>query len=386
MFNSSLRRAARSAPSIPSRPTTPSIAPFTSRTHQRRHSSSKPPAPPNNNGSPTIPADVKQVTPRSEAKAESKKPAERSSKKKAAAPAKAEANEAQENWTSSFPSVPTTAHMGQKDLAVASFYAIHRPVSITGPGPKAQEASFSVDQIFAPKPSKSRAKQTNEFVLTLSSALDTLNNAIADKQAQTQAQSAQPSDDSTSPQKELFRVVDGSGNQFKVVSSPAQNAFRPFHPPPPPTALSQEQIDALDRRAASVEEAGEEALASQLEAQIQGQDAQAAAARGRRDRAKLEALLNPSSQTHSAEIVVNTKTLREKYSFFTPTEPAPVQEPGRTARVGQRRRRGFAVQVPGKRKVTYRMISVKRQRKLKMKKHKYKKVSCLSSKQHCRDD
>lgn len=114
MFNSSLvRRAARSTPALPSRPiTAPSIAPFTSRAHQRRHSSSKPPVPPNN-GSPTIPADVKQVTPRSEAKTEGKKPAERSSKRKAA---KAEATE--ENWTSSLPSVPTTSHMSQKGTQV----------------------------------------------------------------------------------------------------------------------------------------------------------------------------------------------------------------------------------------------------------------------------
>ena len=115
MFNSSLvRRAARSAPSVSARPTAPSIAPFTSRAHQRRHSSSKPPVPPNN-GSPTIPADVKQVAPRSEAKSESKKPAERSSKRKVA---KTEATE--ENWTSSLPSVPPTAHMSQKGMSCSS--------------------------------------------------------------------------------------------------------------------------------------------------------------------------------------------------------------------------------------------------------------------------
>lgn len=111
--NSSLVRcAARSTPALPSRPTAPSIAPFTSRAHQRRHSSSKPPVPPNN-GSPSFPADVKQVTHRSEAKAERKKPAERSSKKAAA---KAEATE--ENWTSIFPSVPGTSHMSQKGMSV----------------------------------------------------------------------------------------------------------------------------------------------------------------------------------------------------------------------------------------------------------------------------
>lgn len=377
--NSSLVRcAARSTPALPTRPTAPSIAPFTSRAHQRRHSSSKPPVPPNN-GSPTIPEGVKQVTPRSEAKTERKKPAERSSKKAAA---KAEATE--ENWTSIFPSVPTTSHMSQKgmlvvvgldkiltcaDVNVAAFYATHRPISITG----IKEAPLrDVEQIFTSKPSKSRAKQTNDVVLTLSSALENLNShiAAADKQP---AQSEEP----PSPQKELFRVVDGSGNQFKVVGAQVQNAHRPFRPPPPPQPLSQAQLEALDRQDTSSEAVGEEALAAQLESQVQSQDPEAAAARGRRDRAKLDALFNPSDASKPAEIVFNTtmKTLKEKFSFFTPTEPAPVQEPQRGIRPGHRIRRGFVVRDPSKGKLVYKLISVKRQRKAKMKKHKYKKVS-----------
>lgn len=194
--------------------------------------------------------------------------------------------------------------------------------------------------------------------------------AAADKQP---AQS----EEAPSPQKELFRVVDGSGNQFKVVGAQVQNAHRPFRPPPPPQPLSQAQLEALDRQATSTEAVGEDALAAQLEAQIQSQDPEAAAARGRRDRAKLDALFNPADASKPAEIVFNTtmKTLKEKFSFFTPTEPAPVREPQRGARVGHRPRRGFAVQDPSKKKLVYKLISVKRQRKAKMKKHKYKKVS-----------
>lgn len=235
-----------------------------------------------------------------------------------------------------------------------------------------------VEQIFASKPSKSRAKQTNEVVLTLSSALENLNSHIA-------AADKQPAqgEETPSPQKELFRVVDGSGNQFKVVGAQAQNPHRPFRPPPAPQPLSQAQLEALDRQDTSAEAVGEETLAAQLEAQIQSQDPEAAAARGRRDRAKLDALFNPSDASKPAEIVFNTtmKTLKEKFSFFTPTEPAPVQDPQRGVRAGHRIRRGFTVQEPRKKKSVYIAISVKRQRKAKMKKHKYKKVSaeCQSS-------
>lgn len=117
MFKSCLRQATArpTSSSLPTRSTAPSIASFNTRAHQRRHSSSsKPPVPPNN-GSPTIPTDVKQVATRSDAKSEGKKAAsDRLSKRKAAAAAKAEVQEAQDNWTSSLPSVPSLHHLSPK--------------------------------------------------------------------------------------------------------------------------------------------------------------------------------------------------------------------------------------------------------------------------------
>lgn len=115
MFKSSLRQAGRTA--LPIRSTsTPSIAtaPLSSCTHQRRHSSSKRPVPPNN-GSPEVPTDVKEVSP-SATKTESKDVTkERPSRKKAATALKAaEAGEAQNNWTSSMPRVPSLHHLSPK--------------------------------------------------------------------------------------------------------------------------------------------------------------------------------------------------------------------------------------------------------------------------------
>jgi hypothetical protein len=115
MFNSSLRRAARTRPNgtLSTRPSTSSIAPFTSQSHQRRQSSSKPPIPPNN-GSPTIPASsVKQVG----ASRESKRPGSESRRSKPKA-AKAEQVEdtPQDNWTAALPSVPNV-HLNKKGTA-----------------------------------------------------------------------------------------------------------------------------------------------------------------------------------------------------------------------------------------------------------------------------
>ena len=115
MFHTSLRRAARSCPRgqpLPSsRPSTPSIAPFTSKSHQRRHSSSKPPIPPNN-GSPAMPTSGVKVV--GAAKSESKKPASdsRLSKRKTQKPEPRE--EVQDNWAATLPSVPSTQHLNQK--------------------------------------------------------------------------------------------------------------------------------------------------------------------------------------------------------------------------------------------------------------------------------
>jgi hypothetical protein len=222
------------------------------------------------------------------------------------------------------------------------------------------------ENVFKSRPaiSKSRTKQM-EVIHTLSSALRSLDDQVSDKQKNTL-------EGPTSPQKELFRVVDAAGNQFKIVKgkeTPPEQ-WKPFVPPPAPSPVSAEQLKALDRRQAAGEEDGEESLHSQLEAQILSQDPEAAAARGRRDRQKLDALFTANGKPQATQIVLNTRALREKFSFFTPSEPVAIQDPAPRVHVG-RRRRGVAMVNPRKQsRIVYRLISVKRQRKLKMKKHK----------------
>ena len=120
MFSTSLRRVARNCSNgapIPSRPSTPTIASFTSNSHQRRHSSSKPPIPPNN-GSPPIPASsVKQVgAPRTDPKrpgAESRVSKKRNSKDKVDTK-----QDVQDNWTSNLPAVPSLQHLNPKGIII----------------------------------------------------------------------------------------------------------------------------------------------------------------------------------------------------------------------------------------------------------------------------
>jgi len=131
MFNTSLRRVARSCPNAtlsPRRPSTPSpgsavTATFATHSHQRRNSSSKPPIPPNN-GHPPIPTgSVKQVgAPRSSTDkrpgAESrlaKRKTTKGEKVEVKTVAKKEDVQLYSNeWTRSLPSVPSTQHLNPK--------------------------------------------------------------------------------------------------------------------------------------------------------------------------------------------------------------------------------------------------------------------------------
>lgn len=129
MFNSSLRRVARTCPctSLSVRPTPSSsqatiAATFTTRSHQRRNSSSKPPTPPNN-GAPPIPTtSVKQVgAPRSDKRpgAESRLSKRKVAKGEKAEPAKQKDDQYNE-WTRSLPSVPPTHHLIPKGTSIAN--------------------------------------------------------------------------------------------------------------------------------------------------------------------------------------------------------------------------------------------------------------------------
>ncbi|KAI1614937.1 hypothetical protein EDD37DRAFT_402177 [Exophiala viscosa] len=368
MFNTSLRRVARTcsnASPAPSRPTTPTIASFTSHAHQRRHSSSKPPVPPNNGSSAIPPASVKQVgAPRSDTKrsgAESRLSKRRVSKDKLDAK-----QVPQDDWTSKMPSVPSLQHLNLKDIYVASFFSTHRPLSITGPVP--QETSIeSIDKVFQPKP-KSKRNASQEVILTLSSTVERLDEQIAHKRAEDSSQHAeakaaiikaltQRNDTSSDPNRAHHldgapQTINVSGRNVKLVIQEIAKRFRPFNVPPAPVPVSDAEISAAEAEAAAAE-ANEEMQAKSLEVQIESQE---------HDPYIQQVVLNVHEQGEA-----------EDEGFFT-SHSAPMTEieeasagpemldTRHSGRVGRVRRTGMYA------------ISVKRQRRLKMKKHKYRKL------------
>jgi Mitochondrial domain of unknown function (DUF1713) len=293
------------------------------------------------------------------------------------------------------------------DIFVASFFSNHRPISVTSSVPlTAPEEVFQ--SIFTPRKPQSKSKSgTAEVIYTLASAVQTLDSSIAQSQNQPQNQNQQQGQqgqqdrsdlvsaltshsntnasnssepqhlDGASPQNLPLRVPNG----VKLAIQQIARQFRPFNPPPPPQPISDAQIEAKEaENAAAAAAEAEEQQAQQLEEQIERQDAH------RRPR----------------HVVVNVhERARERQAnrFFTPHttrienpaypsllheieeggsgmhyDPnASIMNPESQRRIG-RIRQGPQGKSPGLRRRKMYAISVKRQRRLKMKKHKYRKL------------
>ncbi|EXJ93766.1 hypothetical protein A1O1_02159 [Capronia coronata CBS 617.96] len=371
MFNSSLRRVARTcshASPGPSRSTTQSVASFTSHAHQRRHSSSKPPVPPNNGSSAIPAASVKQVgAPRSD----TKRPAAeaRSSKKRSSKDKLETKQEAQADWTSKLPSVPSLQHLNPKDVYVASFFSTHRPMSITGAVPP-ETSIETIDKIFQPK-TKSKARNApNEVIYTLASAVDHLDEQIASKQGAHHSQSVeqkaaiikaltQRSDNPTDLNRTLHLDGVPNGGNVRLVIQEIARRFRPFNVPPPPTPITDAQIDAAEAEAeaAANAEANEEMQARTLQLEIEQQE------------------YDPYIQ----QVVLNVpQESGMQHGGFFSSHGGPIMEIEDARRVQKIQEQPFERRIGGRRRFirspSMYAISVKRQRRLKMKKHKYKKL------------
>ncbi|KAK6384851.1 hypothetical protein LTS17_002414 [Exophiala oligosperma] len=344
------------------------MASFTSHAHQRRHSSSKPPVPPNNGSSAIPAASVKQVgTPRSETKrpgSESRLSKKRSSKEKFDAK-----QEVQDDWTSKLPSVPSLQHLNPKDIYVASFFSTHRPLSITGPVPPETNLD-AIEKMFQPKPKTKSRPATQDVIYTLSSAVESLDEQIASRRGEHHSQGAeqkaaiikalmQRNENTADPNRTHHldgapQTINIHGGNVKLVLQEFARRFRPFNAPPSPTPLSDAEIEAAEARAAAGEEAGEEMQARSLEVEIQNQD---------HDPYVQQVVMNVIEQQDSAD----------HDGFFTP-HSAPMMEIEDVSNMREIQEQIGGRRLGHRRRPAMYAISVKRQRRLKMKKHKYRKL------------
>ncbi|KAL2815562.1 hypothetical protein BJX63DRAFT_162155 [Aspergillus granulosus] len=135
---------------------------------------------------------------------------------------------------SRLPSVPSTQHLQPHDVRIASFFSIHRPISVssTVPPPSSPEA---FDSIFVPR---QRSKgDADDVIFTLSSAVHSMENAahrLAEKDGHIVTYDVEGSQ---------FDGLDMS--ELKLSVEEMTRRLRPFNPPPPPVPFDEAKEAAL---------------------------------------------------------------------------------------------------------------------------------------------
>ncbi|KAM3088400.1 hypothetical protein ACMFMG_000044 [Clarireedia jacksonii] len=338
MFSFSVRRAVFTAPSAPiisliSNATPRAVAShvLTYHCHQRRLSSSKPSSPANGSKGVTegqaVPASPSQTRPNGEKKVS------RAGRRKAkdSSGSTASKDEAMHN----LPSVPSTSHIAPGQIAASAFFSLHRPISLTMNFPKAiTDEAFAA--IFKPR---TRSNKPQEVISTLSNTLQTLDSATGSlKQLNLQDQWNDATEELRAGTE--IQHLDATPGA-ELLQSTTVPKYAPFTPPPPPVPMSTQE--AL---AASAEAAQETQQASQ-------------------------------QRTYRAVLTINESThANGEVTYTAESSPLVAEDPPRTflerMRIRQERYEEYREQRAEDLKMW--AISVKRQRKLKMKKHKYKKL------------
>ncbi|KAI4151640.1 MAG: hypothetical protein L6R39_001979 [Caloplaca ligustica] len=350
--------------------------------HQRKHSSSKasssskdeprPITTASKDGTPTEPPPVKRSGGRRSSRTVSKP----------------SAIKARVDAYPNIPSVPSTQHLHPMNVHVASFFSRHRPISVTTSFPPAfSEADFST--IFEPK-----RPQPLDVINTVSSAIDSLESAAFqdhDEDA-TYAQQQKPSRRSNAQTN--IKHLDGTNNdtrthQISLDISDLSKSFRHFVPPPPPVPItntpSSKQTSASKRRERNtpIKERTysttltltERTLPSGLktyEASVSPVMRTSSSTRPSRSTPRSVAqTLTPN------EVTMIDLTLPPSSTTFSappPFTPASTPQPFLERMRKRQQRWEDDLQSDKNKRQVWRLISVKRQRKLKMKKHKYKKL------------
>lgn len=262
------------------------------------------------------------------------------------------------------------------DVYVASFFSTHRPISITGPlPPEVQIDQF--DKIFQVQPKRPKKNGSADVIYTLSNVVQNLDENVQNHQQDSAVEQRADLIKALTQHNQTHRLegqsqgVRASGN-VKLVIEEIAKRFRPFNTPPPPVPVpeldSNGQSGAIETAAETQAEANEEMQAQQLETEVESQGS-----------------VSSQRQKHTARLTPQAQVDIQSGIFFTPhvsnisepntnttgmVDPSSQPQPSR----GGRTRRGVYVDPSKSKGIKYYVISVKRQRKLKMKKHKYKKL------------
>ncbi|KAJ8119179.1 hypothetical protein ONZ43_g3828 [Nemania bipapillata] len=342
MLPSTVRRLATATPQSP---LLAAFAPTTTRasavltlngsprcTQRRRYSSSKPSSP---NDSPKgLPTGQVTASP-----AQSTKQSGEKRKRKAKDP----------NPQRKLPSVPSTQDIPQEALALATFFSLHRPISVTHSFPKAiTDDAFA--QIFTPRTRPTHSK----VVSTLTRSVNQLERPMQGLNIATQHVTDASTSHDTNSQQVNVKHADGTESNLYVQLDHMSGQFLPFHPPPLPQPLSGSEAGASTGSGIGLPEE---------EAAVQHE---------------------PQTRIYKAMLTLEETIDEDGNTRITAHTPQLIEETASEAKVGvSNPPRSFLErmalreikreQVRGQTGSMF-AISVKRQRKLKMKKKKYKKL------------
>lgn len=335
---------AASAPKAAAAAATVVAAPVFARSHQRRFSSSKPSRP--DKGSSNVAAG--QSVPASSAS--------RTDAKAAGEKRKRKAKDASERGAAAsfrkLPSVPSTRHMSQEGepsarlwrrqappspadrrpaLGLSSFFSLHRPISITQTMPRTvTDEHFA--SIFAPR---NKANKVADAMSTISGAIDQLDGPMA----RMSIGGHHDEDHGDGVHKVEVRNPDGSESSVYLQVDTMSGDFLPFRPPPLPEAQPLgAEADGLPVHAHAVGEA-------------------------------------PHHRVYKAMFTIEESTEPDGHIRIVAHSPRIVsdeQPRSFVERMARRQARFDEAQAARRRDMM--AISVKRQRKLRMKKKKYKKL------------
>ncbi|KAK5107032.1 hypothetical protein LTR62_001921 [Meristemomyces frigidus] len=412
MFSSKLTRAAHRATT--STATTPALSlslstqtsstPVTSRpSHQRRPSSSKA----SSSSSSSCPPDSSKAAPTAKEegadKAVSTKPAVRKSRKsgygsgrssKVAETMMPERQQQQQpDHFAGLPTVPGVQHLNEKDVALSSFFSRHRPISVTTtiPPPTTIE-SFS--SIFSPRPTQDAWAHGNSAERRPEDVIYTLHNTIENLENHGQASQEdgmrwEVIQESASNSDSSVRHLDGAPGGVKIKSLEELVAqFTPFRAPPPPEPFPAETKTVTTLKRSSPRSAAKkQAVASTATAQKSYQTTitilEVTAPDGQQSySASHSPIVRVSADTTQAALETTIRdpsvanNTRPRTTFMERRKAWLLSQRQAHAQItnGMKGMRERSVRTPGRRGVRVYAISVKRQRKLKMKKHKYKKL------------
>ena len=245
---------------------------------------------------------------------------------------------------------------------MSSFFSIHRPISLTTPIPS-ESSNKAFSSIFNAK-SPSKAK-TSDIIYTLSSTIDTLENAAGTDQSQN---TQQMSPDEMSLRQAVTQAYhSNSDSPTHHLDIPAKTLhfnlqelaknFRPFVPPPAPVPLGS----------------GVESSHISTQTQSQAEAQPAPVQKSYITTLTIRETSYPNGQktykTHTTPIIEESNS-QSPGNAIRYLPPSPQNQPF----LGRMRQRQLQYLERLADSDGLMAISVKRQRKLKMKKHKYKKL------------